>query len=217
MRSLGRDIAIRSAVLLIGTLLGSSEVTAGTRSAMEPRAPSMNLVEIAQEAAVIVRGVVVESVAEPHPELTNLSTLRVTLQVLERLAGHVPDLHTFRQMEMGDEAGYRVGEEVVLFLRAPSRYGLTSPVGFAQGRFRVHGTSSRRVVLNGVGGRGLLHRVHEDINAGERELSDATRAALEPDAPAGGGSELLRLDSLREIVQAARYSPPARRARGERP
>ncbi len=40
---------------------------------------------------------------------------------------------------------FAAGDEVVLFLRPDSRLGFTSPVGFAQGAYRVHGHGRRRV------------------------------------------------------------------------
>lgn len=41
---------------------------------------------------------------------------------------------------------YVAGDEIVLFLRPESPLGFTSPVGFGQGTYRVHGQGGRRRV-----------------------------------------------------------------------
>jgi hypothetical protein len=50
-----------------------------------------------------------------------------------------------------------VGEDVVLFLYGDSGSGLTSPVGFGQGKFRiVKDKSGREIALNATGNRTLF-------------------------------------------------------------
>ena len=44
-------------------------------------------------------------------------------------------------LRVPDMPVYQVGDEVVLLLRTPSRRGFTSPVGFADGVYRVEHTS----------------------------------------------------------------------------
>ncbi len=51
---------------------------------------------------------------------------------------------------------YLAGATYMLFLGPTSRLGFTSPVGLAQGVFRVTGTGRHRRVVNGVGNRNLL-------------------------------------------------------------
>ncbi|MFB3903339.1 MAG: hypothetical protein ACE15E_07795 [Acidobacteriota bacterium] len=60
---------------------------------------------------------------------------------------------------------YRVGEELVLFLRKESRRGLTSPVGLGQGAFLVKKNGTGRAeVMNFVGNRNLA----VGLSAGEQ-------------------------------------------------
>jgi hypothetical protein len=52
---------------------------------------------------------------------------------------------------------FQVGEEVILFLHGNSRHGLTSPVGFGQGKFDiVRDKEGRPVAINGSGNEHLL-------------------------------------------------------------
>ena len=102
-----------------------------------------NLDQLTDRAADIVRGTVLSAHVEKHPELTNLDTVVVTLRVSETLKGQAIGTYTFRQYiwdvrDRYDNAGYRKGQELLLLMNEPSRYGLTSPVGIEQGRFRIH-------------------------------------------------------------------------------
>ena len=95
-----------------------------------------------QSAGTILRGHVVSAVIEPHPKYSNLKTVVVTISVQRVLKGEAADTYTFRQFvwdarDAADMAGYRKAGELLLFLNPVSAYGLTSPVGLDQGRFRV--------------------------------------------------------------------------------
>jgi hypothetical protein len=101
-----------------------------------------NLEQLTDRAANILRGTVISAHVERHPELTNLDTVVVTLRVREALKGDAAGTFTFRQYiwdirDRWDAAGYRKGQDLLLALNAPTRYGLTSPVGIEQGRFRI--------------------------------------------------------------------------------
>ncbi len=96
----------------------------------------------------------------------------VTFEVEEMLKGNSAKTITFRQIgyvsseKLGDaEASgifrempqYEIGEEAVIFLSAPSRLGLTAPVGLFQGKFDVTTDSfGVKQVVNGIGNRGLF-------------------------------------------------------------
>ena len=54
---------------------------------------------------------------------------------------------------------FRVGEEYVLFMPAPSRLGLASPVGLAQGAFSVMPGATGKEVGNGRDFAELLRRL----------------------------------------------------------
>jgi len=101
-----------------------------------------NLEQLTDRSAVIVRGNVISARMEKHPELTNLDTVVVTLRVRETLKGDAGSTFTFRQYvwdlrDRMDAVGYEKGQDVLLMMIAPSRYGLSSPAGMEQGRFRI--------------------------------------------------------------------------------
>jgi hypothetical protein len=50
-----------------------------------------------------------------------------------------------------DSAGYRKGQDLLLLMIAPSEYGLSSPAGMEQGRFRIErDRAGREVAVNGM-------------------------------------------------------------------
>jgi hypothetical protein len=116
-----------------------------------------NLDKLTDRARDIVRGTVISARVEKHPELTNLDTVVVTLRVRETLKGNAAGTLTFRQYiwdirDRWDAAGYRKGQDYLLLLNAPTRYGLTSPVGIEQGRFRIeHDGKGGFMAMNGTG------------------------------------------------------------------
>jgi hypothetical protein len=124
-----------------------------------------NLDELTDRAQDIVRGTVTDARVEKHPELSNLDTIVITLRVSETLKGAVRDTYTFRQYiwdlrDRDDVAGYRKGQELLLLMNGSSRYGLTSPVGLEQGRFRIQrDRSGREVATNGTGNLRLFERL----------------------------------------------------------
>lgn len=66
---------------------------------------------------------------------------------------------------------FRKGEEVVLFLYGDSRNGLTSPVGFGQGKFTVHKDKEGRPLASNQFANDQLFR---NLSAGARKrLGDA--------------------------------------------
>jgi hypothetical protein len=124
-----------------------------------------NLDELTDRAQDIVRGTVTDARVEKHPELSNLDTIVITLRVSETLKGAVRDTYMFRQYiwdlrDRDDVAGYRKGQELLLLMNGSSRYGLTSPVGLEQGRFRIQrDRSGREVATNGTGNLRLFERL----------------------------------------------------------
>ncbi len=127
----------RSFLLLVGVLL-AAPAWAQQSALVAPR----NLEQLTGTAAVIVRGQVVDVRMEKHPELTHLDTVVVTLQVRETLKGEAGSRFIFRQYvwdirDRMNSGGYLKGQDVLLMMIAPSRYGLSSPAGLEQGRFRI--------------------------------------------------------------------------------
>jgi hypothetical protein len=127
----------------------------------------LDLARMVDESENVVLARVTGITAEKHPQLENLDTVVVALQVLDPIMGSPGARLTFRQYvfdihDRDTKLGYRIGEEVVLMLRRPSQYGLTSPVGFEQGRFRVErGASNTRLLRNGMDNAGLFSGVDQ--------------------------------------------------------
>lgn len=102
----------------------------------------LNLAQLTTRAALVVHARVTYAHVEPHPQYHNLASVIVTLSVLDVLKGTAGKQITFRQFiwsprDIADRAGYREGDELVLFLNRVTAAGFTSPVGLQQGRFRV--------------------------------------------------------------------------------
>lgn len=131
-------IGLRSYLLLLAALALVAPAAAQQSALTVPR----NLKQLTDRSAVIVRGSVVDVRMEKHPELENLDTVVVTLRVRETLKGQTGSSFTFRQYvwdirDRMNAVGYKIGQDVLLMMIAPSRYGLSSPAGMEQGRFRI--------------------------------------------------------------------------------
>jgi hypothetical protein len=122
----------------------------------------VGLADLTDRAQTIVRAQVVGARVEPHPQLKNLQTVVLTLAVKEAYKGNPASSMTIRQFiwdirDKMDSMGYRKGQEYILFLNPPTRYGLTSTTGLDQGRFCISTDSAgREVVENGVRNYGLV-------------------------------------------------------------
>ncbi len=163
--------------LLIASLLAACLPCAGQRSALSVH---QNIAELTQQATTIVRGQVISAKIEPHPELTNLTTLVVTMRVSSTLKGQAASTFTFRQFiwDIRDKyefGGYQKGQQILILLNPTSSYGLTSPAGMEQGRFLVtqdeHG---KAVASNGFANVGLFSDVETNALKQKVVLSAAT-------------------------------------------
>jgi hypothetical protein len=158
----------RRAWLIVAACLLTTPALAQRGAITVPR----NLEQLTQRASDIVRGTVVEARVEKHPELTNLNTIVVTLRVSETLKGDASGTFTFRQYiwdirDSLDSAGYGKGQEVLLLMNAPTRYGLSSPAGMQQGRFHIERDSSgRKVAVNGMGNARLFDGLGDAVKRG---------------------------------------------------
>ncbi len=145
--------SLQRCLLLIAACAAAAPVWAQVGALAIPR----NLDQLTDRAADIVRGTVVSARVEKHPELGNLDTVVVTLRVRETLKGQARNTFTFRQYiwdirDNWNAAGYEKGQDLILLMIAPSRYGLSSPAGMTQGRFRIErDRSGREVAMNGHG------------------------------------------------------------------
>jgi len=160
-----------------------------------------NITQLTRQSAAIVRGFVVSARVEPHPQLGNLTTVLVTIRVESVLKGDASmSSITFRQFiwdirDKSDGAGYQKGQHLLILLNRTSPYGLTSPAGLEQGRFRiVQDKSGKFTASNGYGNVGLF----TDVNLGSLKLSPAslTLIAHHRQGPVG-------LTQLEEIIRQA--------------
>jgi hypothetical protein len=153
-----------------------------------PGARTLNrsLDQLVDEADIIVRGRVVSTSFQPHPQFNNLMTLLVTLHVTDTYKGSSQTSLTFRQYvweqnPQADTFGYSKGQEMILFLRPVSQYGLTSPAGLEQGRFQVvsqRGTN-QKIVLNGRANHGLFDHFQERVQSRGLQLSPRSRVMVQ--------------------------------------
>jgi len=145
---------------------------------------------------------VISARVEPHPQLTNLSTVVITLQVEDMLKGKASKTLTFRQFiwdirDQKDTAQYMKGQELLLFLRPDSQYGLTSPIGLEQGRFHITRDRSDNVLaVNGGGNLGLFAGTEQRARAKHARLS--TKVAVIVHQPSPGP---MPLADLKQTVQ----------------
>lgn len=177
-------------------LLGLTAPLAAQRGGMTK---PMNLNELVDGAGVIVHGHIASVVAEPHPTYRSLNTLLITIRVSESLKGNVGATYTYRQYvwdvrDIYDSAGYKRGQEVLMFLTAPSEVGLSSPVGLQQGVFHVRRDAQGRAT---VSGRSMLfERLEPQLQQKGVRLPDrlASMVANPPRGP-------MPLDDMRELIR----------------
>ena len=139
-------------VLIAGSLSWASQVR------------SVNLETMTERAAKIFSGRCLSVETLHDPDLGRRVT-RATFEVDLAVKGDVEPVVTLTMLAnpLADDAAmidlpsYREGEEVVLFLYGESALGLTSPVGFGQGKFSVvQDKLGNRIAINEFGNRNLL-------------------------------------------------------------
>ncbi len=155
------------------TLLLVSPLAAQRGALTLPR----SLDQLVDQAATIIRGHVVSARVERHPTLTNLHTIVVTLRVHQTFKGQAGQTFTFRQYiwdvrDRYNAAGYRKGQHLLLLMNPPSRYGLSSPAGLGQGRFRILvDRQGREYALNGHVNAGLFRQMSQRLKKSGLSLS----------------------------------------------
>lgn len=168
-----------------------------------------NLDQLTDRAALILRGKIVSARVEKHPDLAGLDTVVVTLQVRETLKGAPRKTHTFRQYlwDIRDRLnanGYFKGQDVLLFLIEPSAWGLSSPAGLEQGRFRIErDAAGHEVAVNGHGNFRLFAGLAAEAAKEGTILSPASLRVVDapPTGPVAVG-DLTRL--VRELAAVER-------------
>lgn len=110
------------------------------------------------------------------------------MQVSRVLKGESAKTYTFRQFvwderDLGSGAGYQKAGEVLLFLNPVSQYGLTSPVGLEQGRFRVtRDAKGNGFAANGRANIGLFQNVPANASEHGVALSRAAQTMMQKSA-----------------------------------
>ena len=165
-----------------------------------------NLDQLTERSAVIVRGTVLSAHVEKHPELTGLDTVVVKLRVQETLKGQVKDTFTFRQYiwdirDSFNATGYKKGQDVLLLMIAPSAYGLSSPAGMEQGRFRItRDSTGREFAVNGTANFRLFDGISTQL--AKEGVSLSSKSANLVARPQKGAVEVGALTGLiRELAQ----------------
>ena len=193
--NMARAVALNT-VLLVSISAG---MAAGQRGALTA---SRNLDDLSAEAGVIVRGRIVSTRVEPHPQFSALWTVVVTMQVDEAIKGQIGNSYSFRQFiwdqrDREDAAGYQKGQRLLLLLTAPNSNGLSSPVGLEQGLFHLSTDTVGSVyATNGRNNVGLLSGVAS--RAAAKGIRLAPRAEALVSAPRQGP---LALDDLLTLIR----------------
>ena len=156
---------------------------------------AVNLEQLVQKADRIFVGtcIFVEEIKVPG---TQLPATRYTFMVSESLKGELDERVVIRQFGVRDSEGvgrrsvgprilgmpvYEEGEEVILFLAGDSNVGMTSPIGFSQGAFRVINRKGVRSVENGVKNMGLFRGLLSESQAVKWKLSDQEHKLMSKD------------------------------------
>lgn len=170
-----------------------------------------NLGELVSESQVVVQGWVTTVTLTPHPQLRNLMTVVVTLQVEDTLKGVPEKTFTFQQAvidrnDQRQKMGYRAGQHVLLILMKPSPYGLTSPAGMEQGHFRIERSGGGALAAtNGLGNSGLFRGLASQLKT--RGLSMPPEIQEVMAKPEGGS---IPLQPLKDLIRAIAGTGPTK-------
>ena len=165
-----RNISLRAmAILAIGAyaFFMAAPASAQSNALTLPR----NVGQLVDESHTVLQGWVASVALEPHPQLKNLMTVVVTLQVEEALKGEAVKTYTFSQAvidkrDVQEKMGYRVGQHLLLILIKSNSYGLSSTAGMEQGRFRINaGGPGKLLATNGFGNAGLFRGLDSQLQS----------------------------------------------------
>jgi|WetSurMetagenome_2_1015567.scaffolds.fasta_scaffold132204_2 hypothetical protein len=141
----------------------------------------VDLSYLSQRADVIIQGKIVSVGHGTLPGYPNIRTTSVTLQVENMLRGPSTGSYTFRESYLGRRPGagkqnYLSGQRVLLFLPSPSQIGLSSPIGFEQGRFHIaRDAGGAEMIVNEVGNLGLFKDVEQKASKQGKKLTPNQR------------------------------------------
>lgn len=161
-----------------------------------------NLEEITNESDRVFSGICTDIEEIKRDSKAKLPVIKYTFKITEPIKGLSKKREiTFKQWKPTTrEAGYEIGQKYLLFLNADSELGLTSPVGFLQGRFTVEidENTNEEVVVNNLGNIGLSRnlRTQKKISStGDRELDEYISKSSER-------GEIIR---YKEFIKTVRY------------
>lgn len=161
-----------------------------------------NLAELVDQSAVVIRGHVISAVVQPHPELTNIPTVLVSVKVERSLKGSAKGIYTFRSFiwdarDKADAAGYRKGDEVLLLINPRTQYGLQSTAGLDQGRFLIERDATGNAVVASRKATSFLFRDLPKI-ADKRGVRFSARA----EGALSGKADVITLGALEDMIVA---------------
>jgi len=191
-------------VLLVPILAPHANTFAQSRALTVSR----NLGELVTESQTIIQGQITGVTLEPSAQFRNLMTVAVTLRVDDTLKGLAGQTYTFHQAvidkrDQREKMGYRTGQRVLLILIQPSPFGLTSPAGMEQGRFRLeNGQDGKLLAANGIGNTGLFHNLNSQLRARGMRVAPEIGAMLE--AP---GAHPVPLERLKTLIRTLAGTP----------
>jgi hypothetical protein len=166
-----------------------------------------NLAELVDESQTVMQGWVTDVTLEPHEKLNNLMTVVVTLRVEETLKGETAKSYSFSQAvidkrDLQQRMGYRVGQHLLLILIKPSSYGLSSPAGMEQGRFRIEsGGDGKLLATNGYGNAGVFRGLDSQLQSRRVRISPEVQVMITK--PAVGPISLEQLKNLIRTIAGA--------------
>lgn len=167
------------------------------------RVMRFNAAQLSQAADTIVSGKVTAARVEAHPQFPQMKTLVVTVEITEVWKGQTGAPFSFRQYitDMEDirtKLNYKIGQEILLFMTRPSKYGLSSPVGLAQGRFRItYDANGNRRAINDAQNFGLFSKMDQTNPKVSAQLSPSARTMI-----AQHRSGAVGYHELKSIVEA---------------
>jgi hypothetical protein len=124
------------------------------------------------------------------------------MQVQYTLKGKAATTLTFRQFiwdlrDKQDAARYLKGQELLLFLNPVSEYGLTSPVGLEQGRFRItRDRTGKAYAANGRDNAGLFSGTEQRARAQHMKLSVKAATVVQQTNPGP-----IPLDDMKQTIR----------------
>jgi len=184
----------------LGCLTLALAVTPTPASQVRP----VNLEQMTERAATIFAGRCLETTVALDPEV-GLEVTTATFEVHRTVKGQLGSTVVVRMVGGEDRraresiAGmprFRPGDEVVLFLYAPSALGLSSPVGLGQGRFAViTDKQGRKIAVNDLDNRNL-----------RRRLSSQARTDLGPALEQWKERKAVGPDALLDMVESLSFN-----------